>query len=356
MNPLADLLRRRIAHDGPVSVADFMATALGHPAHGYYATRDPFGVAGDFTTAPEISQMFGELIGLWCADLWVRIGRPAPVRLVELGPGRGTLMADALRAARSLPGFREAIAVHLVETSPTLRERQAETLPDAGPTWHDRFDEVPDGPALVIANELFDALPIRQFQMTDRGWRERLVAWDEKESAFAFALSAQADPAAALIAASGPPGTIAEICPAGLSLATGIAERIGSRSGGAIVIDYGHGGGTGDSFQAVRGHAFVDPLADPGEADLTAHVDFGALASAARQTAARTFGPITQRAFLEALGIRERAHILSANASPAQRRAIQSGLDRLTGPDAMGNLFKALAIVHPDAGTPAGFT
>ncbi|WP_395681969.1 class I SAM-dependent methyltransferase [Inquilinus sp.] len=359
MTALLDLLRRRIAVDGPLTVAQYMAEALGHPRHGYYITRDPLGAAGDFTTAPEISQVFGELIGLWCADLWLRMGRPDPVLLVEIGPGRGTLMQDALRAiGRAAPGFRAALRLHLVETSPALRAAQAARLADAHPIWLDRLADLAEGPALVVANEFFDALPIRQWQRSAKGWHERLVGWDDAAGALRWELSARADPGLALIpdaVRGAPEGSFAEACPAGLSHAALLGRRLAQQGGAALIVDYGPArSAPGDSFQAMRRHAFADPLATPGEADLTAHVDFQALAAAASQAGAEVHGPVSQGAFLEALGLRPRAARLKT-AAPARAAEIDAAIERLAGPDQMGTLFKALALTAPGLGAPAGF-
>jgi NADH dehydrogenase [ubiquinone] 1 alpha subcomplex assembly factor 7 len=356
---LLDLLRRRIAIDGPLTVAQYMAEALGHPRHGYYIKRDPLGAAGDFTTAPEISQVFGELIGLWCADLWQRLGAPDPVLLVELGPGRGTLMQDALRAiGRAAPGFRTALRLHLVETSPALRAAQAARLAAADPTWHDRLADLPDGPALVIANEFFDALPIRQWQRGTGGWHERLIGWDDEAGRLRWELSARADPGLALIppaVCDAAPGSIAEACPAGLSHAAMLGGRLARQGGAALIVDYGPAqSAPGDSFQAMRRHAFVDVLETPGDADLTAHVDFEALAIAATQTGAAAHGPVPQGAFLEALGLHPRAAQLKA-AAPARAGEIDAAIERLASPAQMGTLFKALALTAPGLGAPAGF-
>ncbi|MGO4124062.1 class I SAM-dependent methyltransferase [Inquilinus sp. YAF38] len=357
MTALLDLLRRRIAVDGPLTVAQYMAEALGHPRHGYYVKQDPLGAAGDFTTAPEISQVFGELIGLWCADLWQRMGTPDPVLLVELGPGRGTLMQDALRAiGRAAPGFRAALRLHLVETSPALRAAQATRLADAA--WLDRLADLAEGPAVVVANEFFDALPIRQWQRGAKGWHERLVGWDEETCRLHWELSARADPGLALIPEAvrdAPEGSIAEACPAGLSHAALLGRRLAQQGGAALIVDYGPArSAPGDSLQAVRRHAFADPLEAPGDADLTAHVDFQSLAQAASQAGAIAHGPVTQGAFLETLGLRPRAAQLQ-KASPARAAEIDAAVARLAGPQQMGTLFKALALTAPGLGTPAGF-
>jgi SAM-dependent MidA family methyltransferase len=339
-------IRDRIALEGPMNVERYMALCLSHPVHGYYINRDPLGTGGDFTTAPEISQMFGELIGLWAAQVWSDMGAPAALRLVELGPGRGTLMRDALRAARVLPPFAAAVRVHLVETSPVLRARQRDTLAGTEVAWHDRLEDVPDGPAIVIANEFFDALPVRQFVRADGVWRERLVGLTD-DGALAFGLAP--DPERA-IDRPGPEGAVLEWPAIGLSIARTLAERLASGGGAALVVDYGHlDTAFGDTLQAVRGHAFADPLAAPGETDLTTHVDFAALARAARAGGAGTHGPTTQGKFLRALGIEARAAVLKRRATPAQAQAVDAALARLVGGEAdeMGELFKAVGFAHP---------
>ena len=363
VTPLGRRLAARIARFGPITVADYMAAALADPQAGYYMAGDPFGRAGDFTTAPEVSQMFGELLGLWCADLWDRIGRPDPVWLVELGPGRGTLMADALRAAKAQPGFLQAIRLALVEVSPALRAQQAEVLGRAvagrAPIWLDHAGHLPDGPLLLIANEFFDALPIRQFEKTAAGWRERLVGLAEDSAHLAFTAGPEAPALAALVPETlreAGPGSLAEVCPAGLSLAAWLGSRVAGQGGGALVIDYGAARPSGrPSLQAVSRHRSQDALAAPGEADLTAHVDFGALAEAAAAAGARVQGPVFQGRFLEALGIEARAAALARDATPAQRLAIQSDLERLTASAGMGEHFKALAVSQPDLDSLPGF-
>lgn len=355
---LHDLLVRRIALTGPISIAAFMADALGHPQHGYYITRDPLGAKGDFTTAPEISQMFGEMVGVWLADCWINQGRPDPLHLVELGPGRGTLMADALRATARVPGFHAAIRLHLVETSPALRERQASALAGFSPVWHDSLTGVPDGPLLLVANEFFDALPIRQFIRMPAGWAERKLGLDgQGHLAFTF----DPAPGGALLTPlhrdpAIPPGAIAETCPAGLAVAAEIGRRLAAAAGAALIIDYGYDGpAIGDTLQALRAHRPVPVLDNPGTADLTAHVDFTALAQAARQAGAWCSASVEQGAFLTALGIGARAAALAAHATPAQQADIQAALTRLTAPTSMGRLFRALAITPPAAPMPAGF-
>ena len=355
MREIEQHLRRIIARDGPISVARFMAEALGHPTHGYYARGDPFGRAGDFITAPEVSQMFGELIGLWCAHSWGQMDRPPRFVLVELGPGRGTLLADALRAARIEPEFLRAALLHLVETSPALKAKQRESLADIPVVWHDDIAGVPDGPLIAIANEFFDALPIRQFERTERGWRERLVTLDESRDSFAFTL-AQAPPPEVPAAGRRGKGGIAEVSPAAIELARVLGARVARDGGAALIIDYGEiEGGAGDTLQAVRRHRPWPRLARPGSADLTAHVDFAALARAAREAGAAVHGPRPQGEFLRALGIEERARRLLAGASDAQAREIRSALVRLIDERRMGGLFKVLCLAHPELPTPAGY-
>ena len=353
MTPLARLLARRIALAGPLTVAEFMAEALGHPVHGYYKHRDPFGMAGDFTTAPEISQMFGELIGLWCLEVWREMGAPNPVLLVELGPGRGTLMADALRAARIRPAFCEAVRLHLVETSPALRQRQADALSAYKPVWLESLAELPPGPLLLVANEFFDALPVHQFVLGPEGWRERVVALDGERLVFA---TAQPGPSLALLSQRQREGPAAEVSPAALGLMGEIAGRLATHGGAALIVDYGSSQSRpGESLQAVRRHRPVDPLAEPGEADLTAHVDFETLARAAREAGATVHGPLPQGEFLLRLGVTARAESLIARATPEQARAIEAARRRLLDAREMGTLFKALVLTGPSLPPPPGF-
>jgi NADH dehydrogenase [ubiquinone] 1 alpha subcomplex assembly factor 7 len=362
-SPLLPLLTRRIALGGPISIANFMAEALGHPTYGYYITRDPLGAGGDFTTAPEISQMFGEMVGIWLADCWLRLGSPNPVTLVELGPGRGTLMADALRATRRVPGFHAALRLALVETSPVLRERQAASLQGYQPFWHDSLAEVPAGPMLLVANEFFDALPVRQFVRSPRGWAERKVGLDET-GGLTFILE-PAPVAAALHPVFNdpriPPGAVAELCPAGIGIAREIGQRLSTAPGAALVIDYGYAGpAIGDTLQALRAHRMVPVLEAPGLADLTTHVDFTALAQAAQQAGAEAHpGPgrtIDQGDWLRAMGIEARATALTRQATAHQADSIAAALTRLTEPGQMGRLFKAIALTSPGFGPAAGFT
>ncbi len=351
MTTLGLRLAETIRRDGPIGIDVFMAAALGDPEHGYYHTRDPLGAAGDFTTAPEISQVFGEIIGLWLVDQWQQMGVPDPVQLVELGPGRGTLMADLLRAMALLPAARAAIRLHLVETSPVLRARQAETLrrfhPDIAPSWHDTLDTVPPGPLLLVANEFFDALPIRQFQAQDGVWHERLIGLDG--DGFAFKLG----PVVALPVPPATDGAIFETAEPGQAIARSIGARLKAAPGAALLIDYGHGRtAVGETLQAVRAHRYAPVLAEPGLADLTAHVDFEALAEA---LGTDTFGPVTQRSFLMANGVAQRVATLTRNKAPEPAAAISHAVARLLDPAQMGSLFKVLAATSPGRPAPSGF-
>ncbi|MBB3771870.1 NADH dehydrogenase [ubiquinone] 1 alpha subcomplex assembly factor 7 [Angulomicrobium tetraedrale] len=358
MTALRAEIARRIAQDGPITVADYMELCLFHPRHGYYTTREPFGASGDFVTAPEISQMFGELLGLWAADSWMRLGSPPAFVLAELGPGRGTMMADMLRATRVVPGFHAAARIHLVEASPRLRERQAAALTGHRVDWAGAFEDLPDGPLILLANEFVDALPIRQFVRTPQGIAERMVGLDA-EGALAFGLrpGARLDQWAQARLRAASPGALLEICPAGLTLAERLGARLATGGGAALFIDYGYAGGFGDTLQALRAHASDDVLAHPGEADITAHVDFSALARAATGMGARAFGPIGQGALLARLGIEARAARLMRDADEPTRATIEAARRRLTatGDTEMGTLFKALALVHPALGVVAGF-
>jgi NADH dehydrogenase [ubiquinone] 1 alpha subcomplex assembly factor 7 len=363
MTPLGKRLAARITRLGPITLADYMAEALTHPQYGYYMRGDPFGAAGDFITAPEISQMFGELIGLWCADVWQRLGAPTPVHLVEMGPGRGTLMTDALRAAGTLPDFRRAVRPHLVEISPALRRRQAEALraltSDQTPVWHDSLAGVPVGPLILIANEFFDALPVRQFARTAAGWCERLVTLGADGRTLTLTLgppSPQADILLPPALRTAPAGAIAEVSPAAIGVAGEIGRRLAAHGGAALIIDYGAARPPGEpTLQAVHGHDRHDVLAEPGTADLTAHVDFATLTRVAEDAGARAHGPVTQGEFLHALGLAARAETLCRAAPPAQAEAIDAAVHRLTDPAEMGSLFKVFALNYPNLGPLPGF-
>jgi NADH dehydrogenase [ubiquinone] 1 alpha subcomplex assembly factor 7 len=343
---LSDRLARLIEASGPVSVAYYMAQANAH----YYATRDPFGAAGDFTTAPEISQMFGELVGLWLADLWTRAGSPEEAHYVELGPGRGTLAADALRAMRSA-GLVPDVA--LVETSPVLRRAQKERVPRA--RWHDDLDTLPaSGPLLAVANEFFDALPVRQLVATEGGWRKRLVVHEEGRFR-PIAGPRMSEAAIPPHLRSAPPGSILETSPASIAVVQALAQRIAEQGGAALIVDYGHErASAGETLQAVSAHLFADPWAEPGERDLSAHVDFEALEQAARRQGVRVFGPRGQGEWLIAMGLDVRAEAL-AKAAPGRAEELKAARDRLAAPGEMGRLFKVMALVADGWPEPAGF-
>ena len=362
MSGLLQRLRTRIALAGPLTVADYMGEALGNAHQGYYRDGDPFGANGDFITAPEISQIFGELVGAWLAERWQSLGSPTRARLVELGPGRGTLMADALRATRNVAGFHAALDLHLVEINATMRVAQkraiAAVAPELQPHWHDSFASIPDdAPLLRAANEFFDALPIRQLQRTGSDWRERLVALDGERLRFVLApgpspLAALLDPTLGAARA----GAIAELCLPGMALAQDIAARIARQRGAALIVDYGHATpALGDSLQAIAGHRRADPLADPGNADLSAHVDFAALARSAMAQGALVCGPTTQGEFLQALGIELRCRALTKSADATTSAIVEGGVARLIEPKQMGTLFKVLALVDKRSAPPAGF-
>lgn len=346
MTPLTPILREKIAASGPISIADYMSLALGHPEHGYYIKRDPLGARGDFITAPEISQIFGEMLGLWCAQLWAQMGA-GPISIVELGPGRGTLMSDLLRATKSAAGFHESITIHMVETSPVLAHAQYMKLRDEHPRieWLDSVEELPKTKTLLIANEFFDALPIKQYVMTDEGMREKRVTWDATHGVFDFIL---ADPGL-MLAKSGnaiPPGTVMEHSPASRSVMRQLAHHIKTHGGAGLIIDYGYlGEAHHDTLQALKAHLFHPVLADPGEADITAHVDFQSLMDIARDAGNYVAPLVNQGEFLIRMGAQLRLEILLRNATGPQRQNLISGLERLISPQAMGELFKVMSFI-----------
>lgn len=352
--PLAGKIKALIRATGPISVADYFAMCLADPEHGYYRTREPFGTSGDFITAPEISQLFGEMIGIFMVHAWQRHGSPQAVRLVEIGPGRGTMMADMLRVIKRIasPLFDNA-SVHLVETSERLRGAQRVTL-EAYSTkisWHDSLDEVPDGFLLLVANELFDAIPIRQFVNTPEGFRERLVGLDDDgELVFVIGLTILDPNVLPADAASVPHGTLFEFAPARQAVMESLSERLGLAGGTALIIDYGHmATGFGDTLQALRNHAFDPPLAHPGAADLTSHVDFEDLARTAVAAGIHLNGGLRQGDFLYGLGLAERAAALARGKEATEQKLIAAAVDRLAGEGAgkMGELFKVIAVSSP---------
>ena len=360
--PLEFEIRRRITAAGPMPVGEYMALCLTDPDYGYYTTRDPFGARGDFITAPEISQMFGELIGLWMAAVWKQMGAPEHIRIVELGPGLGTLMSDALRAVQVLPGFRGAISLHLVEISPALEAQQERKLEHLGMpmSWHPALNDVPKGPAIILANEFFDALPVNQAVKSEGGWHERQIDIDSNGN---FAFTYARDPIAhfdMLLPASvreAPERSIFEWRDGRAAMDLG--RRVAEGGGAALVIDYGHAATEiGETLQAVGQHAYADPLTAPGNIDLTAHVDFQALGLAVESMGAVGFGPIDQAQFLQRLGIETRAAKLKAAATSRGAAAdVDLALSRLigNGRTAMGTLFKAASYAHPSLGVPPAF-
>ncbi|MEY8827018.1 class I SAM-dependent methyltransferase [Sedimentitalea sp. XS_ASV28] len=343
----------RIRADGPISLASYMSECLLHPTLGYYATRDPFGQAGDFTTAPEISQIFGELIGLSLAQAWLDQGCPAPFTLAELGPGRGTLMADLMRATRAVPGFHAAARIALIEQSPVLRKVQAETLRPHEPTWHDSVQSLPNRPLFAVANEFFDALPIRQFVRSGPHWRERRVGAQENRLVLGLTDPAPV-PALEHRLADTSDGDIVEYCPAIPTLVGTLSQRIAGQGGAALIVDYGDWRSLGDTLQALRAHRSTDILGTPGDADLSAHVDFEAIATVAREAGCAHSRLSTQGVFLERLGITARAQRLASAATGKARETIIAAHRRLTHPAEMGNLFKTLGLYPETAAPPPG--
>lgn len=348
MNELAKKLVEHIREAGPMTVAEFMAACLYDPKHGYYATRPAIGGQGaDFLTAPEASQMFGELIGLWCAHEWNVLGKPA-INLIELGPGRGVLMQDAWRATQRIEGFHDAANIVFVETSAPLRDAQAERVPHA--EWAERLEDAPPGPSLIIANEFLDCLPVRQFLRAEEAWHEKLVGLDEAEQ-LVFGLSAPLPAPEDDVQ----PGAVREIAPGLDALIYEIERRLHAAPGRALFIDYGYiAPEGGDTLQALQRHAKVDPLAAPGEADLTAHVDFARVSHLAREAGLMVAGPLKQGLFLRALGIDMRVDMLT-RANPSHGARVARELHRLTHADEMGGLFKAICLSSPKLPPPAGF-
>ena len=360
ITPLETIIRKQIAANGPMPVSRYMELCLTHPDHGYYLKQDPLGREGDFVTAPEVSQMFGELIGLWAASVWAAMGSPSEVKFIELGPGRGTMMTDALRAIKILPQFYKAVSVHLVEPSPALRARQDETLDRAKHVeWYDSLSDVTEGPSIILANEYFDVLPIHQVVKADDGWHERMI--DVDDDIFIYGVAKEPTPRFEVLMPSqvraAPNGAIYEWRPD--TEIMDIARRVRDQGGAALIIDYGHiRSDAGDTFQAVAKHSFTNPLRNPGDSDITAHVDFEALAKAAEILGARAHGPVEQGAFLNKLGIEQRSLTLMKNSSHEESVLVAAALKRLTGKgrNGMGQLFKVLGISHPSIETLAALS
>jgi len=349
MTSLESLIRQIIAQEGPVPVARFMQIALQHPEHGYYMKGDPLGVAGDFTTAPEISQMFGELIGLWCAEVWRLLGKPSPFVLLELGPGRGTLMQDALRATAKIEGFHSALRLHLIESNETLRAQQVEKLRDHAPVYCADLASLPDLPLIAVANEFLDAMPVHQYVKTEQGWRERLVGMSDDRLVF---VEESRDTMLPL-----PDDKMFyELSPLGVAVTEALAAHIAAHRGAALLIDYGATEPSGaDTLQAVSGHERVSPLERVGHVDLTAHVDFLALRLAARKHGVHVSETVTQADFLKAMGIDLRAWQLKMKAGYEEALAIEASLQRLVDPRQMGTLFKVMSLTTSTVKEVPGF-
>ena len=346
MSKLEDHIRELIRAKGPLSIANYMEVC---PELGYYTGRDPLGRKGDFITAPEVSQMFGELLGLFMADYWLSLGGPKPFHFIELGPGRGTLMADALRAIKIVPGMAESVHIHFLEVSPALIKMQKKAVPEAN--WVESMDDIPFGASFIFANEFFDCLPIRQFVMTEDGWAERVV--DLEDDTLVFALSEKALPSNLPMNAKA--GDIHEICPQAAYWIDAIASRINTSGGLGLVVDYGYSkAGFGDTFQAISSHKFTDVLENPGNADLTAHVDFPDLKARAEVAGLKVLGPITQGEFLQNIGIEHRAGQLLKGASKKQEKEILAAVERLVMDSEMGDLFKVLVLIKQGQPEPAG--
>jgi NADH dehydrogenase [ubiquinone] 1 alpha subcomplex assembly factor 7 len=343
MTPLAGIIQRTIAEEGPMPLDRFMTLCLSHPTHGYYMTRDPFGAAGDFTTAPEISQIFGELIGVWVAQVWEQLGKPRHFALVELGPGRGTLMADVLRVLDKVAACAKAAEVHLVETSPTLRAAQLDRVPKA--TWHSSVASLPGPPTILVANEFFDALPIRQFERIKGVVFERCVDRDLR-------LCLVPSPMRLPFSEDG----VFEDSSVRDAVATHLGDHLKTAHGAALIIDYGHlRSAPGDTLQAMKAHAFCKVTDHIGEADITSHVDFEALGNGFQKGGAGGAGAMTQGKFLNAMGLEARTQVLAATAPETVRRNLVAASNRLANATEMGELFKVMAVTAGLAEPPYPF-
>lgn len=354
MTQLTKIIKNHISEKGPITIAEYMQYCLAHPKYGYYQNQDPIGKSGDFITAPEISQMFGEILGLWLMQVWSDQGRPNKFILAELGPGRGTLMSDIMRTAKLMPEFASGAEIWLVETSPKLQETQKSKLSSYSVNWATDIDQLPqDLPLFLVANEFFDALPIQQFRPTENGWQERLVTLENSKLKFSYARPQQ-NPHLDEMFPMLSENRVVEVCKLAQNIVSVVARHIEQYGGGALVIDYGSQDGTGDTLQALQQHKFVDSLhSNHGEADLTAHVHFGALKKSTSKTAA--FGPVRQGDFLHQLGIGTRAHALINGADQKTIETVSNAYNCLTHPDEMGSLFKVMGIVPKTAPKPPGF-
>lgn len=361
MTQLFDIIKSKIITEGPIRVSEYMADALCHIQHGYYRKGQPIGLQGDFITAPEISQIFGELLGLWSVRCWQQIKSPEKFNLVELGPGRGTLISDILRASRAIPRYLDALNLHLVETNITLAAVQKNLLLRQGiqARWHESFVNIPDGQFILIANEFLDSLPIRQFIKTETGWCERLVDLSENGECLLWKNDSTSTEENLLCVPrnlENKVGAILEVCVPAQTLIKSISYSILKTKSVAIFIDYGYLKSDGSStFQAVSQHKYAAPLEKPGQIDLTAHVDFGAIRRIAEYVGVRVSGPITQREFLLSLGVEQRADRLIVNSTLKQQEEIVSGFRRLIENDQMGELFKVIVLSHPESPLPEGF-
>ena len=358
--PPLERILAQIAQSGPLTVAEYMAEALYHRSGGYYAAGDPLGRLGDFITAPEVSQMFGELVGFWILSTWIADGQKHPLTLIELGPGRGTMMSDMIRAFQSTNIDLNALDIHLVETNSDLRTMQDHALKGLSPTWHDDLSTLPNQPWYLVANEFLDALPVHQIVWSRGAWRELVVIANKTGNGLAWGVEKTPSPLANHISDHPPnqtvDGLVFEMSPAVESVVTAVAYQVATQGGGALFIDYGEERqGRGSSLQAIRGQKFVDPLIDPGFADLSCHVDFSLVSEAARRHGASVHGPVSQCQFLLEMGIEQRANTLMENASEDQKVKIDEALHRLIGKEEMGTLFKVIALTSPGGITPAGF-
>ena len=358
MTPLMKIIRDVIAAEGPITLAQYMELALQHPEYGYYRINDPLGASGDFITAPEISQMFGELIGVWLADVWHQMGNPNPFVLLELGPGRGTLMQDVLRSTAKVAGFQQAMKLCLLESNAALRKTQKEKLAAYSPVFLDNLASLPDLPILAVANEFFDTMPMRQFVKSKEGWCERLVDWEKNQLVFTLS---QPSPAILQLGPAewreGPEGMVYEMSPVSLAIVGHLAKHMVQHGGAGLIIDYGYATPSGQpTLQGVADHRFVGVLENPGEADVTADVDFQALKGMAIHQGAKTAGPANQSDFLKAMGIEFRASILKRNATEEQAKKIDEDVRRLADPGQMGIQFKVLGVLSPDIRETAGFS